>query len=168
MATESTARFKVSVVICTRNRARQLAACLDHLAAVQTSLPWELVILDNGSEDATPGLLRTFAKSHAIAVKLLSDPARGMGRVRNAAWRASSGDVIAFTDDDCYVATEYIDAIEQAFARNERIGYVGGRILLHDQNDAPVTIDESTEEHHFPPLHSSADGFSPGCKHGHA
>lgn len=145
------AGIKVSVVMCTRNRADQLAVCLDHFAAVQSSVPWELVVLDNGSDDATPEILRRFAQSRSFAVKILTDPTRGLGRARNAAWQASSGDIVAFTDDDCYVAADYIEAIARAFALNERVGYVGGRILLHDKNDAPVTIEESTEEQFFPP-----------------
>lgn len=149
----------ISVVICTRNRADQLKVCLEHLAATQSSVAWELVVLDNGSVDATPEIISTFEHQNTIPMKVLTLPARGLGRARNAAWRISSGDIVAFTDDDCYVAPDFLEAIVGAFARGDRIGYVGGRILLHDPSDARITIEESTEERHFPAysfLHTGA------------
>lgn len=150
MSTDPNGKPKVSVIICTRNREKQLRVCLKHFAAIRSLIPWELIVIDNGSDDATSHIVHAFANSHPITIKLLSQPARGMGRARNTAWRASSGEIIAFTDDDCYVTPGFIDTVEHAFACNERIGYVGGQILLHDPSDARVTIEESTEELHIP------------------
>lgn len=41
-----------SVVICTRNRANALEACLQSVAAIAYAGPWEIVLVDNGAIDA--------------------------------------------------------------------------------------------------------------------
>jgi glycosyltransferase involved in cell wall biosynthesis len=45
--------MQLSLVICTRNRAPQLAESLQSLTRLQCQLPWELVVVDNGSTDET-------------------------------------------------------------------------------------------------------------------
>ena len=50
--------------------------------------------------------------------------------------------MIALTDDDCYVAEDYVDAVLAAFDGRPDVGVLGGRILLFDPDDARVTIDE--------------------------
>ena len=52
----SEARPAISVVICTRDRAESLRRTLDSLvpAGAQLSVPWELLVVDNGASDHTP------------------------------------------------------------------------------------------------------------------
>lgn len=140
----------VSLVICTRNRAARLRTCLQYVGAIQARIPWELVVVDNGSSDDTQAVLREFAPTCSAPINMVSELRRGMGPARNTAWRTASGEIIAFTDDDCYVSPDFIDAIAEVFTPNDRLGYVGGRILLHDPKDARLTINESEERLHFP------------------
>jgi GT2 family glycosyltransferase len=80
-----------------------------------------------------------------------SEPRVGLSRARNKGWRAATGDIIAFTDDDCYVDPNYVDAIFEAFQEDLRIGFVGGRILLFDATDYKITINESEVRQEFRP-----------------
>jgi GT2 family glycosyltransferase len=61
----------------------------------------------------------------------------------------ASGEILAFTDDDCYPAPDFLDRIWSAF-EDPSLGYIGGRILLHDPGDYPITINESTTLRTFP------------------
>src|SRR5262249_14949262 len=88
-------RISISLVICTRNRAQQLKTCLDYIAALKTSTPWELIVVDNGSSDSTSHVLREFARSVSFPVIILNDPVPGLGRARNRGWRAARGETIA-------------------------------------------------------------------------
>jgi glycosyltransferase involved in cell wall biosynthesis len=45
--------MKLSLVICTRNRASQLAECLEKMLHLKCEDDWELIIIDNGSTDNT-------------------------------------------------------------------------------------------------------------------
>src|SRR5690349_3614302 len=98
----------VSVVVSTRNRSEALRRCLMCFTAVKSPGPWELVIVDNGSSDNTSEVVAEFARTAAFRVLLVTEPRRGLGRARNAGIKVSSGDIIAFTDDDCYVSSDYL------------------------------------------------------------
>lgn len=137
----------ISVVVCTRNRVDSLRRCVQALASIHTDYEWELVIVDNGSDDGTNVFLASlpsrYGKAHVITTV---EPKRGLAAARNRGFCQSHGNIVAFTDDDCYVSKDYIDALISAF-ENPEIGFVGGRILLYDQADLKLTIQEG--EHSF-------------------
>lgn len=136
------ARQMLSLIICTRNRAAQLASCLAAVACIDHGGPWEAVIVDNGSTDTTSAVIAAFAAQVAFPVRYVLQPVPGLGNARNAGVAAASGTLILFTDDDCYVAPDVISAVEHVFA-NPAVGYATGRVRLYDPTDAPVTINES-------------------------
>ena len=86
----------------------------------------------------------------------------GLGAARDSAWRHAKGDILCFTDDDCYLAPDYIDAVMTAFSERPHAGCIGGRILLYDPTDAPTAIDERTEPVCTPPY----SFVFPGMLHG--
>lgn len=134
----------VSLVVCTRNRGTQLRKCLCYIERLRPICVWELILVDNGSTDATREILSDFAAGAAFPVTVLFEARAGLGRARNTGWRAAKGDVIAFTDDDCYVAPDYIDRICEIF-EDRRIGFAGGRVDLFDTNDCAFTLRTSDE-----------------------
>jgi GT2 family glycosyltransferase len=69
---------------------------------------------------------------------------------KNAGWRATRSDIVVCIDDDCYPEEDYLDAIFECFSNDLRLGFVGGRILLHDPMDRKITIQESLEPLFFP------------------
>ncbi len=140
-------RPAVSLIICTRNRARQLAACLAAVAKIRCEQPWEVVIVDNGSGDETRDVATSFLRGQ-VRGQYVWEPLAGLSRARNAGTAASEADIVAFTDDDCYPASDLLDRICEVFA-DECIGFAGGRILLHDPRDYPLTINESIETRRF-------------------
>jgi glycosyltransferase involved in cell wall biosynthesis len=125
--------------VCTRNRGPQLAEALPHFASLRSRVPWELLIVDNGSTDSTREILLDFESATSIQVRLLHEPTPGLSRARNTGWRSAAADIVAFTDDDCYPAPDYLDQIWDVF-QTQSIGFLGGRILLHDPTDFPITI----------------------------
>ena len=135
----------VSVVVCTRNRVDRLRRCVQAFASINTDYKWELIIVDNGSDDGTSAFLaslpRQLAKAHVITT---FEPKRGTGAAKNKGVSQACGNIIAFTDDDCYVSENYIDSMISAFETPE-IGLVCGRILLYDQSDLKLTIQESED-----------------------
>jgi glycosyltransferase involved in cell wall biosynthesis len=138
----------VSLIICTRDRARQLDACLASVAKIRCDLPWEAVIVDNGSCDETRAVARRFFDNNDIRGLYAWEPEPGLSRARNAGLNVSSGEIAAFTDDDCYPAPDLLDRICEIFA-DPRVGFIGGRILLHDPDDYPLTVNESMETLRF-------------------
>lgn len=92
-----------SIVLCTYNGARFLPAQWESLLA-QTLLPDEIVVRDDASTDATPGLLRRLvaeARARGVTVRDAVNP-RNLGYVANfeCALREASGDVLFLCDQD--------------------------------------------------------------------
>lgn len=135
---------QISIVICTRNRAAQLDGALASLRAIRGAVTWEALLVDNASTDDTARVIAA-ACAEDSRLRYLAVDRIGLGAGRDAAWRETRGEIIAFTDDDCYVAPNFVDALAEVFAEDAALGCVGGRIVLHDPTDARVTIDERTE-----------------------
>jgi GT2 family glycosyltransferase len=98
---------EVSVVVPTRFRETRLAFLLDALA-VQTLAPERFEVIVVRADDALAGPL-TVAPA-GLAVRFLESP-RGAAGQRNAGWRAAGAPLIAFTDDDCRPAPDWLERL---------------------------------------------------------
>ena len=110
--TPSAGRGSVTVIICTRNRADSLRETLASIGrcAVPPDIAAELLVLDNGSTDHTAQVVREAALTH-LPVRRVEEPAPGLSRARNAALRATSADMVLFTDDDVRVPVDWIEGM---------------------------------------------------------
>lgn len=156
----------LSLVVCTRDRADRLPALLDSLRGIRTERPWELVLVDSASSDATPEVLAALASEQpfhraVVAVSTVRAAGAGLARARNAGLAASRAPIVAFTDDDCYPEPDLADKWLEVF-EDANIGWGSGRILLHDPLDAPVTIRLEQQKLLFEP----GDYVRPGVVNG--
>jgi O-antigen biosynthesis protein len=93
---------KVSVVVCSYNGAQTLEACLTSL--LQMDYPdYEIILVDDGSTDDTPKIAAEFPK-----VKTIRQENFGLSVARNVGLRASTGEVIAYTDSDCMADKDWL------------------------------------------------------------
>src|SRR5215470_13364473 len=130
----------LSVIVCTRNRATQLATALNHWARLAPKSSWEIILVDNGSTDLTPQVIANAQQRISVSRAVL-ETRIGLGAARDRGWREARGAIVAFTDDDCYPSPGYVDDLVEAFRCSPDVGYMGGRILLWDEDDARLTID---------------------------
>lgn len=154
---------EVSLILCTRNRARGLSAALEAIGRITFARPWELVVVDNGSTDDTSSVVARFAAAAPMPVRTVMQPIKGLSNARNAGLAAARGQIIAFTDDDCYPSPDFLTAVDHSFSRNDSLGFVTGRIMLHDPEDCRVTINESLEPLVFAPGAYLAPGMVKGA-----
>jgi glycosyltransferase involved in cell wall biosynthesis len=133
----------IALVIVTRNRRERLSRTLQSLKKLRTHLSWELIVVDNGSTDGTARVIEVFAAEFTQPVRLVYEPAVGQGNARNAGWKSAEAEIVAYLDDDCYPADDFLDAVVECFAETPNLGFISGRILLYDQTDRPITIQES-------------------------
>ena len=153
---------RIALVICTRNRAPKLGAFFESLRRLKCDSPWELVIVDNGSTDDTAMQLKTFAETFPIRAKLVTELQAGLGRARNCGWRATNAPVIAFTDDDCYPDPNFLNDVLAIYA-DKSVGFSGGRTVLFDPTDAPITVYEHPATQIYPPQHFILGGVIHGA-----
>jgi GT2 family glycosyltransferase len=141
---------EISIVLCTRNRAAQLERTLNSLRELRHDGLWELVVVDNGSDDTSLEILEEFRRSFDGNVQLVQEVRPGLGRAHNAGLRHASGGLIAFIDDDCHPAPDLLTQIRDCFSEDPRLGFLGGRILLGDPTDRHVTVLASAQRAEFP------------------
>ena len=141
----------VSLVVSTRNRGVRLGdffASLTRLAPPAES--WELILVDNGSTDGTADAIHRFAASASFPVRYVRAATPGLSHARNAGLRHAGGRIVAFTDDDCYPHPDYLRAIVEVFERHPA-GIIGGRVVLHDPEDARVGVKDAPEAFEISP-----------------
>jgi glycosyltransferase involved in cell wall biosynthesis len=150
----------VSVVVSTLNRIERLRKCVECLLGQNTRFSWELIVVDNGSTDETSAFLEELGREkHAhVQIIITREQQRGLARARNKGWRMARGDIVAFTDDDCYAPENYVDSIVEVFDSHPDVGFAGGRVLLYDQTDFRITIEESEQTVPFRPFTYIAPG----------
>lgn len=136
---------ELSLVIATRNRAERLRAALEAVARIDSAHPWEIVVVDNGSTDRTRQVAAEATPSMPVPLRLLEEPVVNVSRARNLGARATSGAILAFTDDDCYPHPAHVDEVLERFAADPGLGFVCGAVELYDPGDssvATVTLEE--------------------------
>lgn len=117
----------VSVVICTHNRATRLGTALRSvLDQDATGVPFELLVVDNASTDATREVVDRFRG--AGPVRYAFEPALGLCHARNTGWRGARGRYVAYLDDDAVACPGWLRAIAETFAAVPGAGIVGGRV----------------------------------------
>jgi len=110
----------VSVVVPVRDGESTIAACLDSiLAADYPEDRREILVVDNGSSDATAALIQ------ARPVRYLHEPKRGVSNARNHGIAQSRGEILAFVDADCQVEPQWLVELVKPFADPE-VGAVAG------------------------------------------
>src|SRR5436190_6829287 len=139
----------VTIVVCTRNRVDALQLCLASISCAALQCPAakiELVVVDNRSTDNTREFVSTWLRSTPFPVQLVEELRPGLGAARNTGVRNARGQLIAFTDDDCQVAPNYLSDMLWHF-KNDTIPVIrGGRVELGDSTDFPVGIKVDDEE----------------------
>ena len=153
----------ISLIVASRNRARDLRRCLqsiDRAAAHADSC--EIIVIDNGSVDDTPGVIREFCEAKAALFQHCHEPRQGLSRARNAGLRHASGKIIAFTDDDCVVEDDFFVAMEAHWRNISGPALCGGRVVLGNPDDQPFTIRNGERGERFArDVHPA--GFVQGC-----
>jgi glycosyltransferase involved in cell wall biosynthesis len=127
----------VTVAICTRNRCRALERTLQSLATIvlPSSLSWEVLVVDNGSEDDTAKSVARF--SDALPLRALVESKVGLSHARNAAITAARGEYILWIDDDVLVGTAWLSAYHDAFRTWPAAAFFGGPIAPEFEGTPP-------------------------------
>lgn len=104
-------RPRVTVVCSTYGRASILPRLVEALAGqTMPAKDFEVVIVDNGSSDETPVLLERLADEAPFTLRTLRHARnRGAAGGRNTGWVAATAPIVAFTDDDCAPAPDWLE-----------------------------------------------------------
>ncbi len=140
--------IKISLVVCSRNRVGQLAKMLGKLDLVDlTRSAIEVNLVDSASTDSTYELMGEFKKKNSFPVNIAKSERPGLNLARNVGIKIASGNVIVFTDDDCYIDANYFTNLSMLWD-GRSFQYGGGQILMYDESLDPRVAWLTIERRH--------------------
>jgi O-antigen biosynthesis protein len=136
---------RIAIAIATRDRATLLERCLEALRSSEL-LPVEVAIADQSDGDETRALVERW-NADELPLRYLRARPGGLGVAQNDAVAATSAPLVAVLDDDCVADPGWLGAIADAFAADERLGLVAGRVLpLGPETPGTFAVSSRTRE----------------------
>jgi glycosyltransferase involved in cell wall biosynthesis len=115
----------VSIVMPTYNRADTIKRAIDSVMA-QTFQDWELLIVNDGSTDATEDVLQAASDPR---IKVFRQANRGFTEARNAGIRMAHGEYLAFLDSDDEYLPHHLELTIAYLQAHPQAMYVGTEVL---------------------------------------
>jgi glycosyltransferase involved in cell wall biosynthesis len=116
-----------SIIIPTYNRPQELTSCLDSLTLLEYENDgFEVIVIDDGSPVSPEPAITPFRDR--ISLRLLKQKKAGPASARNAGASQARGRFLAFTDDDCRPARNWLKELGQRL-HTEPGSMVGGRVV---------------------------------------
>jgi GT2 family glycosyltransferase len=121
--------MRFSLIIPTYNRRETLRRCL--AAATSQDYPdYEVIVVDDASTDGSREMVRQeFPQVRYFRQEVNQGPAAA----RNRGIEAATGEIVAFTDDDCLVPPDFLSHLADGYRRYPKVAGVGGYLDASDE-----------------------------------
>ncbi len=119
---------QISAIICTHNRDVYLGAAIDSLLAQDFAPGFEVVVVDNASSDRTSLVVEQRLSNPRL--KYFFEPVLGLSVARNTGAKKSSGEILAYLDDDAVASDRWLQVLYSAYQNNEKLAIAGGKVTL--------------------------------------
>jgi glycosyltransferase involved in cell wall biosynthesis len=118
----------LTVLIATYNGAKTLPEVLKAYCRLQTPAGgWKLVIVDNGSTDATKQIIHSFVDR--LPLTYLFEPSKGKNAALNTGLAHVEGDLVVFTDDDVLPRPDWLLEMRRAADSHRSFSLFGGTVV---------------------------------------
>ncbi len=132
--------MKLSIVICSYNRAQYIGDALDSLYKQTTSLSdFEVMLVDNNSTDGTPEVYKSWREIHPEGnFQYLTEHQQGASFARNTGAAHAQSDWLCFMDDDAVAFPDFVANIIKHTQEKPTIVGFGGKIIPKYIPEKPV------------------------------
>jgi glycosyltransferase involved in cell wall biosynthesis len=124
----------ISVIMPAYNRADYIRQAVESVLS-QEGPPFELIVVDDGSTDSTPDIVRGYPFE---SVRLLRQENQGPGAARNAGLKIARGELIAFLDSDDYYLPGKLAAQAGLLQTDRHLGAVHSGWQIVDGRGNPL------------------------------
>ena len=123
--------MNITVVLCTYNRCGSLRKALESVmsSVVREGVEWEVLVVDNNSNDRTREVVEEFSKRYPERSRYLFESQPGKSYALNSGIREARGGILAFMDDDVTVESTWLQNLTGPLQDNSSWAGSGGRIL---------------------------------------
>jgi glycosyltransferase involved in cell wall biosynthesis len=116
----------VSVIVCCHNGATRLPATLAHLKVQKPPIaPWEVLLIDNASSDATAEVARSCWQNGPAPLRVVQEPCLGVRYARERGLAEAKYSFLGFVDDDNWVADDWVRSAYEIVSSDPALGAVG-------------------------------------------
>ncbi|MGI9255180.1 MAG: glycosyltransferase family 2 protein, partial [Thermomicrobiales bacterium] len=150
-----------SIIIPVHNKASLTRQCLNTLLGERDSLVQrEIIVVDDGSSDLTPELLRAYDRQIAV---VRNETASGFASACNAGAAIATGDFLVFLNNDTIPQPRWLDAMVEYIEDRPKCAMVGSKLLfpIDTIQHAGVVFGLDRYPHHiyagFPANHPAAN-----------
>lgn len=123
----------VSVVVCSHNGASTLTECLEGVLALDYP-SFEVLLVDDGSTD------RSACIGRELGVRAISTPNRGLSAARNTGLDATTGEIVAYLDDDAWPDRNWLTYIALTFAATDHAAVGGPNLPPTDERGLAACV----------------------------
>jgi glycosyltransferase involved in cell wall biosynthesis len=118
---------RISVVIPTLNRPKHLKNALRSILA-QTRLPDEVIVVDQNDDLETENLItkERLVLDDKVSLKYILEREKSASHARNVGWRAATGQIVIFLDDDMVLDTRFVSEILRVYNEHPHVAGVQG------------------------------------------
>ena len=116
--------MKISIIIPTHNRAKQLKKLLKNIKSLKENIKYECIVVDNNSIDETKKIVKSFRN-----VKYVFEGSTSFTKARGTGEKNAKGDILLYIDDDVIVRSGSLKEIIRIFKKYPRCGVIAGRVL---------------------------------------
>ena len=130
------------MVVVTWNRLLLLRSCLQSLTRQNLNQTFEVVVVDNGSDDGSPEMvLQEYGKSTRFRLQLIRNPQnRGFCAANNQGFAVSDSEFVALLNNDAEAEPDWLAKLASAFDGRPDVGMAASKILVHED---PRRIDKA-------------------------
>ena len=122
-----------SIIVPTYNRPRQIVLCLEALSRINYPHPrFEVIVVDDGSRSPVQTHISPFFDKMNLTV--ITQENAGPSMARNAGAKYAKGDFLAFTDDDCMPAPDWLLTLSNRFKISPGCAIVGRSVNALEEN----------------------------------
>ena len=127
---------RVSVVVATYNGGKTLRICLRSLCKLNYP-DFEIIVIDDGSKDDVPEIAQSFDPER---VKYIRQENQGLSAARNAGMNAATGEIVAYTDDDCRADEDWLYYLAADLAESDFVAMGGHNFLPPEDSSTAAAV----------------------------
>lgn len=127
-------RPRISVIVCTYNGTATLRACLESLGRLRYA-DFEVLLIDDGSTEDIEGMAKEFPQ-----VRYVRQEHAGLSVARNLAASLATGEILAYTDDDCIADEDWLKYLALGFEDPQWVAAGGPNIPPEPRNRTEAVV----------------------------
>jgi glycosyltransferase involved in cell wall biosynthesis len=142
VTTQDAKTLSIDLVVCTYDNAALLDRTLEAMSRlrVPAEVRCGVLVVDNNCTDDTPEVVDRWARSFPLPLRRVREPTQGLTPARLRGVTETNGEWIAFVDDDCLLAEDWVEQAARFAAEHPECGAFGGRVVPEWETEPPPYV----------------------------